>query len=147
MIGVFQPHHRRHHEAGTEPLRHFPEHAHARARVRRRDRGTQVAQARFPERRVGAFAIRNAPVRAREPRVGSDRGKARVQRFVVALDAKVLEVAVDGGVAHLPNSFLNALSLKPTLTSPLPRTTTGRLTSAGYSFSSNVHSGSLDGFL
>src|SRR3954464_4615204 len=42
------------------------------------------------------------------------------------------------------NRFLNALSENPTETSS-PSTTTGRLISAGYSFSNNVHSGSVRG--
>src|SRR3990167_1610269 len=51
-------------------------------------------------------------------------------------------------VTHLPtpNFFLKPLSVKPTLTSP-SITTTGRLTSAGYSLISSVHSGSEPGAL
>src|SRR6185437_2177768 len=146
MIGVFQPHHGRHHEPGAEPFRQCAQHPHARARMRRRDRDADVAQTRFPERRVAAFAFRDAPIGVCKTRIGGDSGKARVQDLVVALDAKVLEIATDVGLAHLPNSFLKAWSLKPTLTRS-SLSTTGRLTSAGYSFSSKVHSGSLAGFL
>src|SRR5690242_16438965 len=150
MIGVFQPHHGRHHEPGPEPFRERAQYPDAGARSGRRHLRPQGGDPRLPERRVGTLARRDAPVRPREPRVGSHGGEARVQRLVVTFHAQVLEIAAGARIDHandVPKIFLKALSLKPTLTSPLSRTTIGRRINAGYSFRSNVHSGSLAGFL
>ena len=52
-------------------------------------------------------------------------------------------------IAHdlIPNFCLKPLSVKPTLTAPSSATSTGRLTRAGYSLISKVHSGSEPGVL
>jgi hypothetical protein len=108
---VFQPHHRWHHEPGAEPFGQRAQHAHAYARVRRRHVDTQLAQARLPERGVGALRDRDAPVDARQPRIARQRREARVQGFVVAFDPQIPETT--GGVGI--GGVLEPLQASPTI--------------------------------
>ncbi len=70
MVGMFQPHHGRHHELGTEALRKPAQRTHAGTDADRRHGFAHIAQARFPEPCIALLARGNAVIDLTQSRIG-----------------------------------------------------------------------------